>query len=139
MPYDSLLIHCHHCNARVQLDVERVLQRIRFDEDTHEALNGERVSLGRCAVCSNILVGIQKLLEYKIIGEFGEADETWAATAERVWPDPESPLSASIPAPIHASLTEAVACLNCGATTASVAMSGRALEAIARHFTRKPN
>ena len=72
MPSEALLIHCHNCNARVQLEVAKVLSRVRFDEDTHDALDGARVSLGACAVCKSILVGVQKFLECEVVAQFGK-------------------------------------------------------------------
>jgi hypothetical protein len=48
-------------------------------------------------------------------------------------------VSNDIPTLIRESLLEASICLSAGAYTASVAMSGRALEAIARHFHKGTN
>jgi hypothetical protein len=53
---------------------------------------------------------------------------------KRMWPNPESGLDASIPKTVRVSLEEACSCLSAGTYTASVVMSGRALEAVTRYF-----
>ena len=53
---------------------------------------------------------------------------------ERVWPSPPASISGQIPPEIRKALEEAHRCLKCKAYTASVGMSGRALEAVGRHF-----
>jgi hypothetical protein len=63
--------------------------------------------------------------------EYGR--ECWS-DLERVWPRPHANVSSSIPPKIADSLSEAQKCLAATAYTASVAMTGRALEAIGRHF-----
>ena len=52
----------------------------------------------------------------------------------RVWPQPPN-FSHIIPRNIRDSLIEAARCCECGTFTASVAMTGRALEGLVRHFT----
>ena len=54
----------------------------------------------------------------------------------RVWPEPPN-FSHIIPRNVRDSLTEAARCCECGAFTASVAMTGRALEGLVRHRTTK--
>jgi hypothetical protein len=61
---------------------------------------------------------------------------SWSNPA-RVWPSPQLNVSATIPAAISSSLEEARTCLVAGAYTASVAMTGRALEGVGRHFHTK--
>jgi hypothetical protein len=60
-------------------------------------------------------------------------DDEWE-TAERLWPESTKFLR-TIPKVIRDSLTEAAHCCDCGTFTASVAMAGRALEGLVRHFT----
>lgn len=81
------------------------------------------VTLAQCPKCTSALVAVQE--EY-------EADHEEKPT--RVWPAPGTQLSWQIPAEIRKALEEAQKCLKCKAYTASVAMSGRALEAVGRHF-----
>ena len=54
----------------------------------------------------------------------------------RVWPETPS-FSHVIPKNIRDSLSEAAHCCECAAFTASVAMTGRALEGLVRHFTNQ--
>lgn len=56
---------------------------------------------------------------------------------KRVWPQPNTNVSGGIPQKIADSLNEAQKCLTADAYAASVAMTGRALEAIGRHFHTK--
>ncbi|MGC9970263.1 MAG: DUF4145 domain-containing protein [Bryobacteraceae bacterium] len=56
-----------------------------------------------------------------------------------MWPDPELGLQSCIPQDIRECVEEAHRCLFAGSSTASVAMTGRATEAIARHFLTKDN
>jgi len=65
---------------------------------------------------------------------FGGIDGDCWESAKRVWPDPEEGLANSIPKSVRVSLDEARNCLSGKNCTASLVMSGRALEAIARHF-----
>ncbi|MFN0166374.1 MAG: DUF4145 domain-containing protein [Bryobacteraceae bacterium] len=92
------------------------------------------MSLLRCTVCGSTLVAFQSLIRYAetLAGDI----EEWT-DATRVWPQPQSELSTSIPKKIRDCLDEARKCLHTSAYIASVAMSGRALEAIARHFHSK--
>jgi hypothetical protein len=71
------------------------------------------------------------------IDEYEEDVEGWIRTYDepnRVWPAPPLNLSWSNPSEIRNSLGEAYVCLKAKAYTASVVMSGRALEGIGRHF-----
>lgn len=85
-----------------------------------------RVSLLVCPSCSESIVGKQDL-------DFWSFENAWSR-ATRVWADPENDVSSLIPQDTRSSLEEAKLCLSAGAYTASVVMSGRALEAVARHF-----
>jgi hypothetical protein len=71
------------------------------------------------------------LLEYSY--SFDGERKTWSS-AKRVWPNPESDFDEAIPSKIRVCVQEARICLRSGAYTGSVAMAGRALEAIVRHF-----
>ncbi|HXQ21174.1 MAG TPA: DUF4145 domain-containing protein, partial [Candidatus Acidoferrales bacterium] len=70
--------------------------------------------------------------DFDIWGE-GEDDQGWGNTT-RLWPSPKRYLAWSIPKGVRQSLEEAEKCLGVGAWIACVAMSGRALEGICRHF-----
>lgn len=83
-----------------------------------------RVSLCICPRCSSVIIGSEEEADFD--GNF--------ESPRRVWPSPPVSLSYRIPKEIRSSLLEADKCLKGQAYTASVAMCGRALEAIGRHF-----
>jgi hypothetical protein len=121
-----MLIHCYYCLARV--DAETVGATYGAESESERY----RVSLLKCPSCHQPLVARDELVED---GQFGEPD-VWSAPV-RVWPSPESDLPPSIPSLIRASLIEANLSRRAGAFTASVVMTGRALEAMCRHFETK--
>lgn len=88
-----------------------------------------RVTLLECPTCQEAVV----------VRELRAPLEARWLEAYRVWPDPERSPFEQIPDPVRESLREARRCLSCGAYVASVAMAGRALEAIARHFHSGPD
>lgn len=83
-----------------------------------------RVTLCVCPKCSSVIIGREE--EEDFDGHFG--------SPRRVWPSPPVNLSYKIPKEIRLSLVEADKCLKGQAYTASIAMCGRALEAVGRHF-----
>lgn len=83
-----------------------------------------RVTLCVCPRCSSVIIGREEEVDFD--GHFD--------SPRRVWPSPPVSLSYRIPPEIRSSLMEADKCLKGQAYTASVAMCGRALEAIGRHF-----
>jgi hypothetical protein len=87
-----------------------------------------RVTLVECPACKEGIV----------LRQFKGPSDGWMEPY-RIWPDPERPPFEPIPETVRSSLQEAKRCLSCGAYTASVAMTGRALEAIARHFHIGPD
>ena len=90
------------------------------------------VTLARCPDCMHPLVIYEEACAYEP-SSWDRVDTIWSKPA-RLWPKPKLNLSDSIPEKIAASLDEAQSCLVAGTFTASVAMSGRALEAVGRHF-----
>jgi hypothetical protein len=125
-----MLIICSHCSARVNGEPQKLFPVYNGDKNID---SGYRVSLLACPACRAPIVGWEELLHYQE-NDFGEnPDVTWSV-AKRVWPNPESPLDPSIPKSVQVSLNEARSCLSGGNYTASVVMSGRALEAVARHL-----
>ncbi len=123
----------------MEIRVAGYSKNIYTDALETDRYGGDQVSVGQCGTCNSVLVGRQRLLDYEK-SPFGDDDgmETWSA-AQRIWPEPATPISASIPKEIRNSLLDAEACLRHGIYTPSVAMSGRALEAIGRHFHTGPN
>lgn len=120
-----MLINCSKCKARVDAKVESYLHGYDENEPPY------KVSLLQCPSCHSPLIGVQ---ENYGSSDFG--DEIWSE-AGRVWPSPETYLSHSIPSTIRSSLEEAEKCLRTGAYTACVIMTGRALEAMCKHFATK--
>ena len=86
-----------------------------------------KFTLAECPQCKGPILGSQE--------EFGISNDepTWD-DASRLWPSPPLRLHWKIPKEIKDSLAEANLCLKGKAYTASVAMCGRALEAIGKHF-----
>jgi len=124
MPAETTFIDCPNCSARVEATL---LQKWL-------AHNLDRMAFVWCSRCDSILVGFQQFL-----GPVGIHGEEEYSETQRLWPMPAVVLSDEIPEIIHSSLTEAQDCLTCGTYTASVAMTGRALEGLCRHFnTSKP-
>jgi uncharacterized protein DUF4145 len=121
-----MVIDCPNCNARVDAEVVASVDVVG-DPDVAEPKR--RVSLLRCLLCGNPLVAEDRLFQSESLGDYWEM-------AERLWP-PTLNLSPFIPHDIHQALNEADLCRRAGAFTASVAMTGRALEAVCRHFRTK--
>lgn len=57
----------------------------------------------------------------------------------RVWPQPERPTHAAVPAIVQVSLSEAHRCFQAGAHTACAVMCGRALEGVCMHYKTPGN
>jgi cation transport regulator ChaB len=81
------------------------------------------VSLASCPKCHGALLGVQEV----------DFFDGWEAPI-RVWPAPTHTPHYKIPKEIRESLEESNRCLKGKAFTAAVMMSGRALEAVGRHF-----
>jgi Domain of unknown function (DUF4145) len=118
-----ITLDCPNCRTRSRAEIAGTVEYDGGQEDT-----SVRVMLARCPGCSYPLVGYQ---HDNAMDEYGR--ECWS-DSERVWPRPHANVSSSIPPKIADSLSEAQKCLAATAYTASVAMTGRALEAIGRHF-----
>jgi hypothetical protein len=127
-----MLIDCTHCQARVNAEV---LKLAAYGESVEEWPDAYQLALLRCPECTHLLVGEQSLVMPR---GFNSADESavWS-NATRVWPEPVSQLATSIPETIGTCLLEARKCLHATAYTACVAMSGRGIEEMCRHFKTK--
>lgn len=121
-----MIVACHRCQARV--DAKVIGQHEVYDPD--QMPEPIRVSLLVCPACGSPLVAQQ--FQYYMPPE----GEMWT-DATRVWPQPVKDLSYPSPPIVHSSLIEADKCLQSGAFTAAVAMCGRALEGVCRHFKTK--
>jgi Domain of unknown function (DUF4145) len=118
-----VVLDCPYCQTLTRSEVAGTVESFGGPED-----QSVRVTLAQCPGCRYPLVGYQ---HDEAIDEYG--NEGWS-DFKRIWPRPDASLSSSIPPKIAASLSEAQKCLAATAYTASVAMTGRALEAIGRHF-----
>jgi hypothetical protein len=124
--FPRVLIDCPNCNAQVDGEVIGAVDMVG-DPDA-ESEPRRRVSLLRCPVCGNPLVAMDVQIKTENV-------EFWDR-AERLWPS-RLALSSAVPDEIRRSLDEADICRRAGAFTASVAMTGRGLEAMRRHFQTK--
>ncbi len=123
-----MLIECPKCKARVDGQIYAQLGAYPEDEPYYQ------VSLLRCPSCLMPLIGYQDFLGFD---PFDSGASMWTAESSRVWPFPSINLPHSIPTAIRNSLEESDKCIRAGAFTASISMSGRALEAMCRHFNTK--
>jgi hypothetical protein len=80
----------------------------------------------RCPSCKIAIVGVSE----RVLQESG----FYWSSSTRVYPAPRRVLRFGIPKIVASSMNEAEKCMHAGAYVAATAMSGRALEAICRHF-----
>lgn len=121
-----ITLSCPNCRTLTRAEIAGTVEYAGGQEEA-----SIRVMLVRCPGCTYPLVGYQHDQDIDEYGRQGWSDP------ERVWPRPHATLSSSIPPKIAFSLNEAQKCLAATAYTASAAMTGRALEAIGRHFHTK--
>jgi hypothetical protein len=120
---DPIMIDCPHCADRVQASLVNPWKDHQYEY---------RIGIVQCHKCFNPLVAHQDFL-----GPQGLYDIEEYSEAQRLWPSPEAVISLHIPEMIRVSLSEARKCLCCRAYTASVAMTGRAIEGMCHHFKTK--
>jgi hypothetical protein len=118
-----MIIECPYCKAKVE--AKEIATHESFDPYADPA--PFRAILLECPVCENSILAGQDLID------IGPDKAEWSP-ASRLWPSPKRYLPWTIPHLIRSSLEEADRCLRANAYIASVAMSGRALEGICRHF-----
>lgn len=117
-------VECARCEVEVSAEA---LAEIDFQSGEEFT----KATLAKCPKCGYPIVGVQEWFQAYTMDELAHSDFT---APTRVWPSPPLHLSFSIPNEIRNSLSEAALCLKAKAFTASVVMSGRALEGIGRHF-----
>jgi hypothetical protein len=126
-----MLIDCTHCQARVNGETLKIAEY-----HAQEWPDRYKLALLRCPECKHLLVGEMALLDQGVDENF-EDIEKWSDAA-RVWPEPTPQLlNWAIPEDIRVCLVEARKCLQATAYTACVAMSGRGIEEMCRHFGTK--
>jgi len=117
-----MIIECSYCNSKVNAKV--LASHVEFDPEGDPW--PRMTSLLVCSSCKSSLLGVQEEID-------SQHGKEWSS-ATRVWPSPERYIPSSVPPVVRASLAQAVRCINAGAYLAAVAMCGRALEGICRHF-----
>ena len=114
-----MLINCPICRAKVAAK--------KLKETSAVSENGcWQYTFLQCPSCDLPMLAEQE-------GSPGRDKMHWDPP-RRVWPEQPN-FSHFIPRNVRNSLIEAARCCECGAFTASVAMTGRALEGLVRHFT----
>ncbi len=121
-----MIIDCSYCKAKV--DAKILASHEEYDPEIDPFKY--KVSLLVCPSCDNSLVGIQEYIQ------ISDDRFKWDKPT-RVWPAPKKYISHSVPSVVRSSLEEAAKCVNAEAYTAAVAMCGRALEGVCRHFKTK--
>lgn len=130
----DVLIDCPRCLAKVQgKNLGESKQFLGTDWDDRTISGGIRVTLLLCPMCGEPIVGKQTLSDYEETDGFGPRREVWS-DAERVWPESQEGLSSDIPEEIRHPLESARGCLLAKQFDATVVMTGKAMEALGRHF-----
>lgn len=113
-----MLLECNNCQARVDAEVLAEYRDLEFF--------ATRTYLCKCPSCARALVAESE----------EDEDMKWTQPI-RVHPRPRRLLGTDIAPTIRHSIAEAERCMQVGAYLAAIAMCGRALEAICRHFGTK--
>ena len=119
----AYLIECPECEAVMSGEVTGKV----IEGPTDKAGGPWKVTLVKCPKCGGALVGVEETYGYE------DGDAVWTEPV-RVWPEPPLGLDWRIPREVRDSLFESHNCLKGKTYTASAAMTGRAVEAICRHF-----
>ena len=122
-----MIIECFTCESKVDASI---IADAPIPDDPSAC--DQRAVFLLCPVCKNPMVGIQE--EYPVSPDFERFE--WGAP-ERVWPEPEKPLSFNLPTIVRICLAEARRCYKAGAYRACAVMSGAALEGICLQFASK--
>jgi len=127
MPQQTFIIDCHICKAKVAA-IERGSASAVYPDETGTTIDyGEKVVIGTCPRCHNILVGRADQVDFE--GLTAETD-SWSDFI-RVYPNPRKTfLSQRIPRTSLESLSEADRSMQANANLAACVMFGRALEAV---------
>jgi hypothetical protein len=126
MDPQTFIVDCHICKAKVAAIEKGSVSRVYQDEES-DYPEGEKVMIGLCPRCKNILVG----KTYQIGFEGFDDDQDRWSDVVRIYPNPTKTfLSHRIPRSIKESLSEADRSLQVSANMAACVMFGRALEAV---------
>jgi hypothetical protein len=125
---NTFVIDCHICKAKVAAIEVGCAEHSTFDDEASQPY-GERVYVGNCPRCRNILVGLSDQIDFE---GFDAYEDRWSDIV-RVYPLPSKSFSSSrIPRVVQDSLNEANRSFQAGANIAACVMLGRALEALCR-------
>jgi len=130
----TFIVDCHHCRAKVAAQECGRAERSGTEEGSGEPW-GERVLVGTCPMCAEILVGQSTQIDFE--GYAGDEDR-WSDVA-RVFPKPSKAFSSyRIPRVVKDSLLDADRSLQANANIAACVMFGRALEAMCLDVLEEP-
>jgi hypothetical protein len=125
-----IAVTCALCEAVVNAKILATHETQAFDDTIGQELPEAQVTLAVCPSCDE---GILARRTWEGEGDWGPV---WSR-AVRVWPQAERHAHEDIPPVVRTSLEESERCFRAGAYTASVVMSGRALEGLGIHFKAK--
>ena len=129
----TFIIDCPSCRAKVGADEKAHWQKSQYLDEIGEPY-GEKISIGVCPQCTEILVGRAEQIQFK--GWEGAEDDLWSDFV-RIFPKPPRQFSSDrIPRVLTVSLMEADRSMQAGAPTAACVMFGRALEALCRDMLK---
>lgn len=126
----TFVVDCPRCRAKVAAVEHGRAERHGVEDGSGEPW-GERVLVGTCPRCSEIIVGQSTQIEF---GGYTADEDQWSDVA-RVFPKPSKAFSSyRIPRVVKESLIEADRSLQANANIASCVMFGRALEAMCQNI-----
>lgn len=125
----TFLVFCPTCRSKVAAQITGRAAREVFEPEHMTEPLVERVMIGNCPSCDNILVASQEVIKTT---DGPEYEHVWSPP-ERIFPVGRNTFENSfLPRTVKESLSEASGCMEAGRAIAACAMFGRALEAICR-------
>jgi Domain of unknown function (DUF4145) len=124
---NTFVVDCFYCKSKKAVIEQGTVERRGMDSEDGEW--GQRIKIGQCSTCGDILVAEAKLIAVE--DEFGQR-YTWSDEI-RVHPCPGKEFASDrIPNTLRQSLVQAERSMQANANIAACAMLGRALEALCR-------
>jgi hypothetical protein len=128
MDPQTFIVDCHICKAKVAAIEKGSVSQAYQDEESYYP-EGEKVMIGFCPRCKNILVGKADQIGFEGIND----DQDRWSNVIRVYPNPRKTFqSRRIPRSAKESLSDADLSLQANANIAACVMFGRALEAVCK-------
>lgn len=129
MSNPTFIVDCPICRAKVAAE-EKGRALVRNSDPESGEPYGNAVYIGKCPICSELLVGTSHQLDFANIDAY---EDRWSDIV-RVYPRPKKTFSSyNIPKVVIDSLSEADKCMQVESYTAACVMIGRAIEAVCRH------